>query len=216
MSPPLTQPQKTERTLRISPVELSFAYQQFGALPKPGAIEVRVKPPLSGWTTTTTLVRNESGGNPWITLSPTQGRGNGTILVTVDPVILSPGEHSGDVSVVSKDASVAPATVHIHLNVTAGLPPVKPALSFDNTTADTKAIGHYRVIAFSFSFRSDALRQVVEVNRFNPGLNAKVFEFGGRYMVSLGDLMTHESAVLLQETAKRKGIQSAEVKYYDK
>ena len=67
----------------------------------------------------------------------------------------------------------------------------------------------WRVIAFTYRSRDAAARKVQQLNQHYPGLNATVFspkDRGGYHLVSLGGRMTHEEAVLLQHSARGKGL----------
>jgi formylglycine-generating enzyme required for sulfatase activity len=97
------------RKVRVTPTELSFAYQHGGVPPEPGIVEVAGEPADTVWTA--------SASDSWFTVTPAQRIGDGAIRVRVDAARLAPGEYSGKATVSAKNGTVLPARVQIHLSV---------------------------------------------------------------------------------------------------
>ena len=82
----------------------------------------------------------------------------------------------------------------------------RPTLSNPPQAASAKI---WRVIAFTYRSRDAAAKKAEQLNKDNPGLEASVFspnEKSGYYLVSVGGRMTHEEAVNLQRSTRRKGL----------
>lgn len=120
-----TSPEATNGPVKV-PVE--FEISQPGLVISPGSIDAMAESNDPKKQDFELSVSNSGGGPlawfasanaPWISLSPMAGIAPSTVKVTVDPQGLSPGTHSGTVTVSSPGALGSPATVPVQLVITA-------------------------------------------------------------------------------------------------
>ncbi|MGE5342575.1 MAG: BACON domain-containing protein [Candidatus Omnitrophota bacterium] len=64
-----------------------------------------------------TLNWSASGGEPWLSVSPSSGTGNATLSVGVDPSGLTEGDYTGSIVVSEPDAANSPQTITVALHV---------------------------------------------------------------------------------------------------
>jgi len=94
-------------TLSVSPSSLTYAATQNAANPASQAVTVGV----TGGTLTWTASDNAT----WLTLTPGTGSGNGTVTASVNTASLTPGNHTGTITIAS--TGVTSQTVSVALTV---------------------------------------------------------------------------------------------------
>lgn len=105
----------TPPVLTVTPQALDYTY--ITGDPAPSSKTVTIE--LSNSTTATWTASADVG---WITISPSNGGGNTTTVanVSVDPMSLEPGEHTGTITITAPGAVGSPATVEVNLTIKNG------------------------------------------------------------------------------------------------
>jgi uncharacterized protein (TIGR03437 family) len=101
-------------TPTVAPPALSFAYNL--GTPPPADQLIRVASP-SGVLAFTASTTTQSGVN-WLTATPNSGSTPGTIVVTINVAKLTPGQHTGAVTINIQDTVVKTVSVPVTLTVT--------------------------------------------------------------------------------------------------
>ncbi|GEM_PF-575331 len=131
----------TLQTLSVSPTSLAFTATATMANPATQIVNVTVDPSLPNWTAAAVTT---SGGN-WLTITPSTGVGNGTIVVSANVGTLV-GQYVGQV-LVTAGAESASFTVTFNV-ATTGISVMPTALAF---TANAGAPAATQVLTLSSS-----------------------------------------------------------------
>ncbi len=95
----------------LTPASLEFRYRSGGALPAAQTVEMRTNGIGISYT-----AEASSSGN-WLSVSPTVGALPGTLRAAVNPQSLSPGTHSGTITVRAQGAANTPLTIPVTMQV---------------------------------------------------------------------------------------------------
>jgi hypothetical protein len=98
-------------TLTAMPSSLSFAYTLNGTAPASQNIAV---------TTGSSLTFSVTASGAWLSATPTNGTGSGSIAVSVKPTGLAAGTYNGSIVIASTGATGSPLTIPVTLNVSSG------------------------------------------------------------------------------------------------
>ncbi|MGA3187430.1 MAG: putative Ig domain-containing protein [Bryobacteraceae bacterium] len=104
--------------LTASPAGLVFSAQAGGTVPQPQSISVFANPGPSPFTAAV------SGGS-WLAVNPGSGTTPGSVVVSVNPSLVTPGQtYTGSVVISAQNTSPASITIPVTLTVAASQPPL--------------------------------------------------------------------------------------------
>jgi hypothetical protein len=111
-------------TLGVSPLTLTFAYQQgIAGPPSPQTVTVSSSGPALNFTAAASTT---PPGGSWLAVSPTKGNtgtSSATLAVSFNPEGLAVGTYNGQITITSPGASTSPLTVPVTLTVVAQCTP---------------------------------------------------------------------------------------------
>ena len=110
-------------SLSATPAPLAFSYQQAGSLPGTQSVALN----SSGAPPSVSISAATQDGGAWLMVSPPNGTTPVNLSVSVAPIGLSPGTHSGAITITPTDPTIAPLTIPVSLTVISSAPSVAGA-----------------------------------------------------------------------------------------
>ena len=145
---------------------------------------------VNAGTPGTALIWTASADQPWITIVPPSGIGNGSPVVRASALALAPGTHTGRVTIADPNAFLSPQHVDVTLNVFAEGGDSPPFGGFDSPVAGTAWSGSIPVTGWALD---DLEVRKVEIKR-DPDLTDDPLAVGGDGLVYIGDAVFIQGA----------------------
>ncbi len=113
--------------LSASPAGLSFQYFVNGAMPEMQAINLTASTEMDFTVA--------AAGGDWLSVTPVEGTTPASLMASVDPTGLEPGDYAGSIAVTAPDASNSPVTIPVTLTVI-----LAPVFDADGVVTSTEYI----------------------------------------------------------------------------